>query len=101
MFRTSALERLAAWRRRVRCPVWLGVRAGEHLPDPVECRLLPQGRAEAAAMAARPVCLAEPLEPLLARQQVEQSAALRGEVALDRKSTRLNSSHANISYAVF
>src|SRR3712207_8651606 len=28
--------------------------------------------------------------------------ALRvGEIALDRKSTRLNSSHANISYAVF
>src|SRR5215203_6234012 len=28
-------------------------------------------------------------------------AHLRGAVATDRKSTRLNSSHANISYAVF
>src|SRR3712207_7224220 len=28
-------------------------------------------------------------------------AALIGAAALDRKSTRLNSSHANISYAVF
>src|SRR3712207_7270570 len=27
--------------------------------------------------------------------------ALEGELAVDRKSTRLNSSHANISYAVF
>src|SRR3712207_7858104 len=28
-------------------------------------------------------------------------AALQGELTRDRKSTRLNSSHANISYAVF
>src|SRR3712207_7342270 len=28
-------------------------------------------------------------------------ALLRGMVTIDRKSTRLNSSHANISYAVF
>src|SRR3712207_7193592 len=34
---------------------------------------------------------------------VKPDAALAGarEIALDRKSTRLNSSHANISYAVF
>src|SRR3712207_8708924 len=31
----------------------------------------------------------------------ERAEALRGEVVGDRKSTRLNSSHANISYAVF
>src|SRR5258707_11822813 len=31
----------------------------------------------------------------------EQKIAHRGEIAGDRKSTRLNSSHANISYAVF
>src|SRR3712207_7390938 len=58
-----------------------------------------------------------PLEPLpgldehrvprqLAEQQVEGQVGLhpRGGLALvgeDRKSTRLNSSHANISYAVF
>src|SRR3712207_8344063 len=34
------------------------------------------------------------------RDLVEDLVALRGDV-LDRKSTRLNSSHANISYAVF
>src|SRR3712207_7150851 len=28
-------------------------------------------------------------------------ARLEGQIAIDRKSTRLNSSHANISYAVF
>src|SRR3712207_8332543 len=35
----------------------------------------------------------------LALHPAEQPVA--GEVLLDRKSTRLNSSHANISYAVF
>src|SRR3712207_8591052 len=39
------------------------------------------------------------------RHSAAQSAAgadlLVGRVAVDRKSTRLNSSHANISYAVF
>src|SRR3712207_8060593 len=38
----------------------------------------------------------------LARQAVEQALGmLRSDDCLDRKSTRLNSSHANISYAVF
>src|SRR3712207_9045626 len=32
---------------------------------------------------------------------VPHQAVLRGAGAVDRKSTRLNSSHANISYAVF
>src|SRR3712207_8065200 len=34
-------------------------------------------------------------------QDHPQGAALRGNGLVDRKSTRLNSSHANISYAVF
>src|SRR3712207_7836786 len=34
-------------------------------------------------------------------QRVRQLVALAQRVRLDRKSTRLNSSHANISYAVF
>src|SRR3712207_7491399 len=38
----------------------------------------------------------EDLLPVLGEQLVE-----RVEVLVDRKSTRLNSSHANISYAVF
>src|SRR3712207_8902396 len=33
--------------------------------------------------------------------QLEHGGRLGGREALDRKSTRLNSSHANISYAVF
>src|SRR3712207_8321417 len=37
-------------------------------------------------------------QPELARQRREP---LRRAIDLDRKSTRLNSSHANISYAVF
>src|SRR3712207_8102407 len=43
--------------------------------------------------------------PKLLVQTVEQSTGIRVdhyvEMGLDRKSTRLNSSHANISYAVF
>src|SRR3712207_7526685 len=39
------------------------------------------------------------LEIELARKGVD--GALRNKVGIDRKSTRLNSSHANISYAVF
>src|SRR3712207_8597141 len=43
------------------------------------------------------------LEELLARVavDVERHLVARGDRAEDRKSTRLNSSHANISYAVF
>src|SRR3712207_8306477 len=40
------------------------------------------------------------LERALRRGRAAQRAGLAG-AALDRKSTRLNSSHANISYAVF
>src|SRR3712207_8478434 len=37
----------------------------------------------------------------LALRPVEEQVLLLGRQVLDRKSTRLNSSHANISYAVF
>src|SRR5689334_23930365 len=37
----------------------------------------------------------------LARQSADRQQALAGELAGDRKSTRLNSSHSSISYAVF
>src|SRR3712207_8900932 len=46
----------------------------------------PRGRVQRAGDEALGVARAAPVEPA---------------VALDRKSTRLNSSHANISYAVF
>src|SRR5947209_11441219 len=48
--------------------------------------------------------LPEPVQPLRIRQaEVEEHASRAGYqvLGLDRKSTRLNSSHANISYAVF
>src|SRR3712207_8021020 len=41
----------------------------------------------------------EPVEPAL--ELVPVVGDVGGEVRRDRKSTRLNSSHANISYAVF
>src|SRR3712207_7373300 len=39
--------------------------------------------------------------PSLEHHREPREAAELGPLALDRKSTRLNSSHANISYAVF
>src|SRR3712207_9173070 len=39
--------------------------------------------------------------PRLARREALEAEAVGGEPREDRKSTRLNSSHANISYAVF
>src|SRR3712207_8031010 len=39
--------------------------------------------------------------PLPRRVREQGGGAARAQRALDRKSTRLNSSHANISYAVF
>src|SRR3712207_7789758 len=54
-------------------------------------RPLPAGEVHAAARPARPVADAD-------LGAVAREAA---DLALDRKSTRLNSSHANISYAVF
>src|SRR3712207_8657007 len=50
------------------------------------------GRGEQRGLA-RPQILVRRLEPLVGLRQVHPE--------LDRKSTRLNSSHANISYAVF
>src|SRR3712207_8670320 len=38
---------------------------------------------------------------IFARRAKSREAKLQVELAQDRKSTRLNSSHANISYAVF
>src|SRR3712207_7019158 len=37
----------------------------------------------------------------VAKVDVDAESALAGHFGIDRKSTRLNSSHANISYAVF
>src|SRR3712207_8335067 len=39
--------------------------------------------------------------PVTRRDLVDEATALGAAVVGDRKSTRLNSSHANISYAVF
>src|SRR3712207_7543560 len=52
------------------------------------------------ALQARGMAISSSVEQTVAalRQAVEQSG---GSLAEDRKSTRLNSSHANISYAVF
>src|SRR3712207_8416767 len=53
----------------------------------------------------RPVHLDGPGVPLEAafdrRQHARGDVLARHELEVDRKSTRLNSSHANISYAVF
>src|SRR2546430_9177211 len=40
-------------------------------------------------------------EPLIDRKQPDALAAALGQERRDRKSTRLNSSHSQISYAVF
>src|SRR3712207_7264091 len=42
-----------------------------------------------------------PEEPLEDRERVHRAVVVVEPGTLDRKSTRLNSSHANISYAVF
>src|SRR3712207_8079390 len=39
--------------------------------------------------------------PLVLRQEIYVTAAALGAAVIDRKRTRLKSSHANISYAVF
>src|SRR3712207_7160844 len=50
---------------------------------------------------ARPPAARDGRTPHAARGGPVRRRARRGRVAGDRKSTRLNSSHANISYAVF
>src|SRR5262245_37798633 len=67
---------------RVGARPWLGVLAGEHLIEPVECHALPYRRTEAAAVATGSLSLRESVEALLARQEIEELLALRGEVAL-------------------
>src|SRR3712207_8203510 len=94
--------------RRVREPARTGAArtlAGDPL-DPEPCARSPDRRADPAgelrAVPPRdrvPDQLDQPVHPAL-RGRVPDGAMLRG-LHLDRKSTRLNSSHANISYAVF
>src|SRR2546430_10300216 len=43
----------------------------------------------------------EEFDELAAEAAVERLTALEGDLTIDRKSTRLNSSHSQISYAVF
>src|SRR3712207_7886035 len=71
----------------------------------VACSDLVLERAEAQAEAYGVPKACSP-EELLADEEVEivlnlTVPVVHAEVSLDRKSTRLNSSHANISYAVF
>src|SRR3712207_7934977 len=65
----------------------LGDRAEHRARDPAG---LPGGRARR-----------DPLEPSWRRLSLREVPARRAAARGDRKSTRLNSSHANISYAVF
>src|SRR3712207_7752074 len=50
---------------------------------------------------ALPICLREYLAQLVAGRAEVKVPDVKSRAHLDRKSTRLNSSHANISYAVF
>src|SRR3712207_7647627 len=67
------------------CSAFLGYASGEHAP----------GRHDPAAAVAATHHL------LLGHGLAVQALRARGAQRIDRKSTRLNSSHANISYAVF
>src|SRR3712207_7417017 len=62
-------------------------------------------RSDAGAARTPPPATADPVAALPKDATREQKQAAqkqqREQVAADRKSTRLNSSHANISYAVF
>src|SRR5258707_11317211 len=52
--------------------------------------------------AGKTVAITEELDPAVGRKRFTRSTAgSNSSVMADRKSTRLNSSHANISYAVF
>src|SRR3712207_8056916 len=66
------------------------------LPTPAATRAVPEDAVPAPAAAAPPT-------PVTAApgDGAVPAAAVVGGLAADRKSTRLNSSHANISYAVF
>src|SRR3712207_8515148 len=71
------------------------------------CRMLLVGREVVLLAVDRPARGREedlpdaPLAGGLGQVQAPQDVHLRVEARVDRKSTRLNSSHANISYAVF
>src|SRR3712207_9144055 len=55
----------------------------------------------AAAAASDPTPLAPRCAAIARRERPERASRRARDSAKDRKSTRLNSSHANISYAVF
>src|SRR3712207_7216277 len=70
-------------------PIWLAARRRAHLGAAVDHLALG-------------VLVGHPRDgPLLVDARLGEVADAVGEHLLDRKSTRLNSSHANISYAVF
>src|SRR3989454_7083186 len=75
-------------------------REGDHLP-----RLVALGALEvleqAESVAARQLDVEQDQRRALAAQRLEQPGAVRQADDADRKSTRLNSSHLVISYAVF
>src|SRR3712207_8784959 len=64
----------------------------------VESVFAARTRAEWEAFNAEHDCC---LEPVLDLDEALESELVRARAMVDRKSTRLNSSHANISYAVF
>src|SRR3712207_7239590 len=59
------------------------------------------GRFERDGLQAQPYAERADLQPGALRPQPRHLAAADARQPVDRKSTRLNSSHANISYAVF
>src|SRR5438309_5574851 len=59
------------------------------------------GVAKEALAAGLHVMLFSDNVPLDAEIELKQTAVARGLLLIDRKSTRLNSSHSSISYAVF
>src|SRR3712207_7393738 len=74
----------------------------EILPEGLESRVRGQVDAKALGVEAHaPRLLHERLGVVELAAKAEEALTDRPQVGADRKSTRLNSSHANISYAVF
>src|SRR3712207_8260753 len=84
-----------------------------HFPNTTLCRSVPntlgthdevgdnrEAKAEITRLFGRLAIFATP-KPERLLKRVISIASDSGDLVLDRKSTRLNSSHANISYAVF
>src|SRR3712207_8777051 len=69
-----------------------------HALDECGCDLPTSGRPRVQH---DPACARTPPLPLRVRPMFDRGRSSVGQRFLDRKSTRLNSSHANISYAVF